>query len=49
LVQEVFGGFLRSWFFEVFLAKATPTLATFEPQNGDLKFFFKFWEENLQD
>jgi hypothetical protein len=36
--------------FEIFsAAKASPTLLTFDPQNGDLKFIFKFWEENLQD
>jgi hypothetical protein len=42
-------GFWEVRVFEVFLAKATPALAAFEPQNGDLKFIFKFWEENLRD
>jgi hypothetical protein len=31
------------------VAKASPAFLTFKPKNGDLKFFFKFWEENLQD
>jgi hypothetical protein len=35
---------------EVFpVAKASPAFLTFKPQNADLKFFYKFWEENLQD
>jgi hypothetical protein len=40
----------RGPMFEIFsAAKASPALLAIEPQNGDLKFNFKFWEENLQD
>jgi hypothetical protein len=42
--QTALEGFWKVRVFEVFLAKATPTMATCEPQNGDLKFFIKIWE-----
>jgi hypothetical protein len=39
--QRVLEGFWKVRVSEVFLAKATQTMATFEPQNGDLKFIIK--------
>jgi hypothetical protein len=48
--QRVLEGFWKVRVFEAFLAKATPTKLwppLIEPQNGDLKFIIKIWEENL--
>jgi hypothetical protein len=45
--QRALEGFWKVRVFEVFLAKATPTMAAFEPQNGDLEFVIKIREENL--
>jgi hypothetical protein len=47
--QRVLEGFWKVRVSEFFLAKSTPTMATFEPQKGDLKFIIKIWEENLSD
>jgi hypothetical protein len=40
-------GFSRAKAREFLAAKASPALVALESQNVDLKFIFKFWEENL--